>query len=261
MVVIDLTLLQRLFNKKRNITRQNASDFEPSTLPRHVACIMDGNGRWAKEKGKPRAAGHREGMERVKDIVRFSSDIGIEVLTLYAFSTENWKRPKAEVGFLMNLLVEYLRAELDELHKEKVKLLTLGDISRLPEAALKEIVVAKEKTKDNTGMILNIALNYGSRLEIAMAAKELAAEVKEGKISLSDIDEQAISDRLYTNGQPDPDLVIRTSGEQRISNFLLYQVAYAEFVFVDGYWPDFNNYKYREALEIYQSRKRRFGGL
>ncbi len=256
-----MSLLQKLLKKKNQNISRDFSDIDLSSIPKHVACIMDGNGRWAKEKGRPRAAGHREGMERVKDIVRMSSDIGVKVLTLYAFSTENWKRPKNEVGVLMGLLVEYLRSEIEELHQENVRLMTLGDISRLPETALKEVAAAKEKTKSNTGMVLNIALNYGSRLEITQAAKKLAEEVKQGTLKSEDIDETAISDRLYTAGQPDPDLVIRTSGEQRISNFLLYQIAYAEIVFVKEYWPDFVCDRYKEALMVYQKRQRRFGGL
>ena len=254
-------LIKKILKKKNTDQNRDFSDLDLSAIPSHVACIMDGNGRWAKAKGRPRAAGHREGMERVKDIVRYSSDIGVKVLTLYAFSTENWKRPKTEVGVLMGLLVEYLRSEIEELHKENVRLLTLGDISRLPDSALNEVVSAKEKTQNNTGMILNIALNYGSRLEITSAAKKLAEEVKAGTLAVEDIDEAAISDRLYTSGQPDPDLVIRTSGEQRISNFLLYQIAYSEFIFVEESWPDFNCDRYKEALLIYQKRQRRFGGL
>ncbi len=256
-----LGIIETLLKKQNKGDRKDYTNLKLAVTPCHVACIMDGNGRWAKAKGLPRAAGHREGMERVKDIVRMSSDIGIQVLTLYAFSTENWKRPKNEVGLLMNLLVEYLRSELDELHKENVKLLTLGDISRLPESALAEVVAAKEKTKNNTGMILNIALNYGSRLEISEAAKKIAEEVKAGELRIEDIDESTISEHLYTAGQPDPDLVIRTSGEERISNFLLYQIAYAEFIFVKESWPDFTFERYREALLIYQNRHRRFGGL
>ncbi len=253
--------VETFLRKKNKGDRQVYADLKLAVTPVHVACIMDGNGRWAKAKGLPRAAGHREGMERVKDIVRMSSDIGIQVLTLYAFSTENWKRPKSEVGVLMNLLVEYLRSELDELHKENVKLFTLGDISRLPEMALKEVEAAKEKTKNNTGMILNIALNYGSRLEITQAVQKIASQVKNGKIKAEDISETTVSDYLYTAGQPDPDLVIRTSGEERISNFLLYQIAYAEFIFVKEAWPDFTFDRYRDALMIYQNRHRRFGGL
>ncbi|MEX1307987.1 MAG: isoprenyl transferase [Eubacteriales bacterium] len=253
--------MQKLLQKKNRKQNRDFSDLDLSKMPAHVACIMDGNGRWAKLKGLPRAAGHREGMERVKDIVRYSSDIGVKVLTLYAFSTENWKRPKTEVGVLMGLLVEYLRSEIEELHKENVRLLTLGDISRLPETAMKEVAAAKEKTKNNTGMILNIALNYGSRLEITQAVRKLAEEVKADTLKLEDINESAIAEHLYTAGQPDPDLVIRTSGEQRISNFLLFQIAYAEIVFIEENWPDFDCDQYKKALLIYQNRKRRFGGL
>ncbi len=257
----QLSLIKRLLVRKTTNLNTDISELDQSAMPVHVACIMDGNGRWAKAKGLPRSAGHREGVERVKDIVRMSSDVGIRYLTLYAFSTENWKRPKSEVSVLMNLLIEYLRAEIEELHRNNVILRTIGDISRLPEMARKEIAASKEKTKNNTGMTLNIALNYGSRAEIISGVKRIAMEAKNGVLNPDDIDEQTISDHLYTKGQPDPDLVIRTSGESRISNFLLYQIAYAELMFLDIYWPDLTCPEYKKALIEYQNRNRRFGGL
>lgn len=256
-----MSIIKKIFFNKERDEKVDLSDILFDAMPKHVACIMDGNGRWAKEKGLLRAAGHREGVERVKDIVRMSSDLKIKVLTLYAFSTENWKRPKAEVGLLMNLLIEYLRGEINELHKNNVKLLTIGDISKLPKQAILEIEESKKKTENNDGMILNIALNYGSRSEIVNAVKNIVSDVNNGLIKKDNIDEETISSYLDTKGQPDPDLLIRTSGEQRISNFLLYQLAYSEFVFLDLFWPDFTCSEYKKALLIYQNRKRRFGGI
>ncbi len=205
-----------MFGKKR---KANIENLDMGNLPAHVAVIMDGNGRWAKKRLLPRAAGHRAGMSKVKTIIRMSSDIGIKHLTMYAFSTENWKRPKNEVGALMNLLVEFLTKELDEMHEKNVVFRTIGDISRLPTPVVKVIESAVEKTRDNTGMVLNIALNYGSRLEMADAVKKIAGRALAGEIKVEDIDEKMISDNLYTGGQPDPDFLIRTSGEERLSNF------------------------------------------
>jgi undecaprenyl diphosphate synthase len=218
---------------------------------------MDGNGRWAKKRGLPRAAGHRAGVERVRTIIRMSSDIGIRYLTLYAFSTENWKRPSQEVGVLMGLLLEYLKKELAELHEKNVHILTLGDLSKLPQEVINEIERAKRTTKDNTGLTVNMAVNYGGRQEIVDAVKKA---VSEGR-SVGEIDEEYVSSLLYTAGQPDPDLMIRTSGETRISNFLLYQMAYAEFYFPDTLWPDFDEAEYRKALGVFAARDRRFGGV
>ncbi|MEG1752852.1 MAG: polyprenyl diphosphate synthase, partial [Christensenella sp.] len=189
------------------------------------------------------------------------SDIGIRYLTLYAFSTENWKRPKEEVGALMGLLIEYLQRELDEMHERNVVFNTIGDITKLPQAVIDVLENAKHKTKDNTGMTLNIALNYGSRVEITAAVKKIAADVKNGVLAAEDITEQTISDNLETAGQPDPDFMIRTSGEERLSNYLLYQLAYAEFYFTPVYWPDFDEQEYEKALLEYQNRQRRYGGI
>lgn len=246
-----------MFRKKKREREQ----IDMEKLPRHVAIIMDGNGRWAKRRMLPRVAGHRAGMGKVKTIIRMSSDIGIKHLTMYAFSTENWKRPKEEVGALMNLLIEFLTKELDELHEKNVVFRTIGDISRLPDAVIWVLENAADKTKNNTGMTLNIALNYGARTEIVQAVQAIATEVKDKKISIDAIDAQMISDHLETAGQPDPDLLIRTSGEERLSNYLLYQLAYAELYFTDTFWPDFDEAAYEKALLEFQNRARRYGGL
>ncbi len=247
-----------LFSKKR---KAELKALDMSSLPVHVAIIMDGNGRWAKKRMLPRVAGHRAGMGKVKTIIRMSSDIGIRYLTLYAFSTENWKRPKEEVGALMGLLIEYLQKELDEMHEKNVIFNTIGDITKLPKEVIAVLENAREKTKNNTGMTLNIALNYGSRAEIAEAVRKIAGEVKDGGLAVEDINMQTISDHLETAGQPDPDFMIRTSGEERLSNYLLYQLAYAEFYFTPVYWPDFDEREYENALVEYQGRQRRYGGL
>ena len=246
-----------LFGRRRKPSTDIYAGIDKTRLPVHVAVIMDGNGRWAKRRGLPRSAGHRAGVERVRTVIRMSSDIGIKHLTLYAFSTENWKRPEGEVSTLMKLLLEYLRQELDELHEKNVRILTLGDLSRLPDEVCAEIDRAKETTAGNTGLTVNMALNYGARQEIVCAVK---AAVKEGRCQ-EDIDDNYVASLLSTAGQPDPDLMIRTSGEQRISNFLLYQLAYAELYFTDAYWPDFDEAEYAKALAYYKERDRRFGGL
>ncbi|MEF9989728.1 MAG: isoprenyl transferase [Christensenellaceae bacterium] len=247
-----------LFSKKKKIDLQ---ELDLEQLPKHVAIIMDGNGRWAKKRFLPRVAGHRAGMEKVKTIITMSSDIGIEYLTLYAFSTENWKRPKAEVGALMGLLIEYLHKELDEMHKKNVIFKTIGDITKLPKEVIEVLENAKQKTAKNTGLTVNIALNYGSRTEITGAVKQIAADVLANKCMVDDITEQFISEHLETAGQTDPDFMIRTSGELRLSNYLLYQLAYAELYFTDTYWPDFDEAEYTKALIEFQKRNRRYGGL
>lgn len=233
------------------------SRVDKERLPRHVAVIMDGNGRWAKKRALPRSAGHRAGVERVRTIIRMSSDIGIRYLTLFALSTENWKRPADEVGTLMKLLLEYLAKELAELHEKNVRIRTLGDLSKLPEDVNAEISRAVETTKNNTGLTVNMAINYGARQEFVDAVRRI---IREGK-SADEIDEMCISSYLSTAGEPDPDLLIRTSGEMRISNFLLYQLAYAEFYFPETLWPDFDEAEYAKALDCFASRDRRFGGL
>ncbi len=229
------------------------------TIPRHIAIIMDGNGRWAKKRMMPRSFGHRAGTETVHKIVQYASDIGIEALTLYAFSTENWKRPKDEVGVLMSLLVEYLRKELAELCEKNVVFRSIGFREELPEEVRRTIEESEEKTKDNTGLKLTVAINYGSRAEIVAAAKKAAQKLIDGEID--EINEQTFEDCLMTKGLPDPDLVIRTSGEQRLSNYLAYQTAYSELYFTDVFWPDFDERELDKAIESFQNRNRRFGGV
>ena len=230
-------------------------------LPKHIAIIMDGNGRWAKERLLPRTAGHKEGVERVKEIVKACGDIGIRYLTLYAFSTENWKRPKNEVDSLMKLLLHFLRKELNTLHKNNVQIKVIGDIDKLPPVQKKEILGAIDKTKENDKLILNIALNYGGRDEIINAVNNIIRDVKNNKLNDSEINFDIFEQYLYTNNQPDPDLLIRPSGELRISNFLLYQIAYSEFWFSNIYWPDFSKEYLYNAIIDYQNRDRRFGGV
>ncbi|MEE0451898.1 isoprenyl transferase [Peptacetobacter sp.] len=236
-------------------------DIDLEKMPTHIAIIMDGNGRWAKSRFLPRTAGHKAGVETIRKVVKEADRLGLQYLTLYAFSTENWKRPKLEVDALMNLLVTYLKNEIDELHKNNVKLTAVGDFEKLPEACVKELHSAMDKTKDNTGVHLNLALNYGGRNDIREAVVEIAKEYKEGKISLEDITEERIKKHLSTGEIPDPDLVIRTSGEQRLSNFLLWDIAYSEFYYTDIHWPDFDGEALEKAIYAYQKRDRRFGGV
>jgi len=230
-------------------------------VPRHIAIIMDGNGRWAKKRGLPRVAGHREGMNTVKKIVREADRLGVKILTLYAFSTENWKRPKDEVDYLMRLPEQFMKSYLPELIEKNVRVMVMGDESRLPEATQKAVNTAKEKTANNDGMILNFALNYGSRKEITDAVKGIAEKVKNGSLVPDEITEDIIENHLLSCHLPDPDLLIRTSGELRLSNFMLWQLAYTEFWFTDVYWPDFNESHLHEAIQQYCGRTRRFGGV
>jgi len=230
-------------------------------LPRHIAIIMDGNGRWAQKRALPRSMGHRAGVEALRKIVKTCSKLGIEVLTVYAFSTENWKRPKDEVGVLMTLLTEYLRKELQELHQNNVVIRNIGKIDDLPREAQHELEHAMKRTQNNTGLILNLALNYGGRSEIIDAVRKLSQDVLSGKQRIEEIDEERFSKALFTGGLPDPDLLIRTSGEMRLSNFLLWQLAYTEIVVVEELWPDFGQKALLEAIKAYQKRDRRFGGI
>lgn len=230
-------------------------------IPRHIAIIMDGNGRWARQRNLPRTMGHKKGMERVIEIVESSIKVGLESLTLFAFSTENWKRPEKEVSALMNLLVVFIDNELKRLIRNGVKLNIMGDLSKIPKKPQESVIKAVEKTKNNNKMTLNIALNYGGQNEIVYAVKGLLKDAKKGIIDIDDIDEEKFYDYLYTKGQANPDLLIRPSGELRISNFMLYQIAYAEFYFSDILWPDFEEKEYYQAILNYQKRNRRFGGI
>ena len=229
-------------------------------LPRHVAIIMDGNGRWAKQHMLKVAMGHRAGVEALRSIIRESSDTGIEALSLFAFSTENWRRSQTEVDALMQLLLEYFAREIDELDENRVRIRILGEKAGLPQPQREVLVRAEERTKDNGGLRLNIAINYGGRQEIVRAARLLAEKAVSGAIRPEEIDEEAFAGCLYTAGLPDVDLLIRTSGEMRLSGFLLYQCAYAEFLFPEKLWPDFTLEDYRAALRAYAQRDRRFGG-
>jgi undecaprenyl diphosphate synthase len=228
-------------------------------IPAHIAIIMDGNGRWALDKGLSRTEGHKEGIESVRDIVKASSKIGIDYLTLYAFSIENWKRPIHEVGILMKLLEHYLRVELDELIENNVRILTIGKTNSLPKIVQKLLFKSMDKTKDNDGLTLTLALSYGGRWDIVRAVQMIALDVRRGKVSPEDITDTLFSDYLGTKNIPDPDLLIRTSGEMRLSNFLLWESAYSEIYITDKYWPEFRCQDLYEAINTYMSRERRFG--
>lgn len=226
-------------------------------IAEHVAIIMDGNGRWAKKRNMPRSYGHKVGSENVISIVKYADKIGIKYLTLYAFSTENWKRSKKEIDYIMMLLVKFIDEKIDELFSENVKLRILGDISVLPQKTMEKVIYAVNKTEKNNGLILNIALNYGGRDEIVRSIKKIISS----GYSADEITEKLISDNLYTKDIPDPDLLIRPGGEKRISNFLIYQSAYSELYFSDVLWPDFDTFEFSRALDEYSRRKRRFGGI
>ena len=229
-------------------------------LPKHIAIIMDGNRRWARERNLNVSDGHKQGAEALENIARYCNKIGIKHLTVYAFSTENWKRAKEEVGALMNLLRFYLDKFSKQVDTENMIIKVLGDITALDKGIQKSIESAIERTKNNTGLTFNIALNYGGRAEIVKAIKDIAKDVKDGLLSIDNISEDTVDSKLYTAGQPDPDLLIRTSGEIRTSNFLPWQLVYSEFYFVQKYWPDFNNKDIDEAIRVYQKRNRKFGG-
>jgi undecaprenyl diphosphate synthase len=228
-------------------------------IPRHIAVIMDGNGRWAKEKGKPRIFGHKNALTAVRETIEASAEAGVKFLTLYAFSSENWNRPKLEVAALMELLVSSIRKELKSLNENNIRLLAIGDLNNLPKKGQKELAFAINSTKNNSKMTLVLALSYGSKSEILSAVKKISADVKNGEISVEDIDETKFEEYLATNSIPNPDLLIRTSGEHRISNFLLWQIAYTELLFLDKFWPDFRKQDLFNAIETYQKRERRFG--
>lgn len=236
-------------------------EINKNNLPKHIGIIMDGNGRWAKKQSLIRSYGHKAGMNSVINIVEHSRDIGLEILTLYAFSTENWKRPSNEVGFIMDLLIKYIDSQLDKLINNGVRLNILGDYSKIPKKAQLSVNRALEATSNNDSMILNIALNYGGRDEIINASKQIAQLVKDGNLDIEDIDNDSFKNYLYTSNQIDPDLIIRTGAEQRLSNFLTYQSVYSELYFTDILWPDFNTENFESAIQDYQNRKRRYGGL
>lgn len=248
-----------MLSKLSYLKKQNNPPGEGET-PRHVAIIMDGNGRWAKERGLPRVAGHRAGMKVIKEITKTADEMGIKILTLYAFSTENWKRPREEVDYLMRLPQEYLALELDELCARNVQLRLLGSEEGLPAPTLKAIKEAIKRTQSNSGLILNFALNYGSRHEIVQMVKKLAHKVVNGEIGIDDIDEKMVCQSLQTGDLPDPDLLIRTK-EIRLSNFMLWQLAYTELFFVDVFWPDFTSEHFKLAIQDYQRRVRRYGAI
>ena len=234
---------------------------DKNNLPKHVAIIMDGNGRWAKEKGLPRTAGHREGVQRVREIIKAARELGINVITFFVFSTENWSRPKKEVDMLMRYLNNFLEREINDLNKNNIRLIIIGQDEPLPKYLQKKIKEAELKTKDNTGMTVVLALNYGARQEIVEAAKRFADSVVRGETNTEDLNPDKFSHYFYTVGLPDPDLLIRTGGEMRISNFLLWQLSYAELYFPKKYWPDFKGKDLEEAIQEYQRRERRFGKI
>ena len=246
---------------KKNRLEEKIEEKKLEKIPTHVAIIMDGNGRWAKKRNMPRVTGHYEGMQTVKKITKYASKLGIKYLTLYAFSTENWARPKEEVNYLMDLPEKMFTSFMPELMENNVKVEVIGVVEKLPESTRKAVEDAIEQTKNNTGLKLIFALNYGSKDEIVTAVKRIAQGAANNEYKVEEIDEQLISDNLFTKDTPDPDLLIRTSGEQRISNFLLWQIAYSEFIFTKVAWPDFVEEEFYKALLEYQSRDRRFGGL
>ncbi|WP_066173096.1 isoprenyl transferase [Bacillus marinisedimentorum] len=247
---------------KRQTDQENTgAEIDPDFVPKHIAIIMDGNGRWAKQRNLPRILGHREGMKTVKEIVKKANSLSVKQLTLYAFSTENWKRPKTEVDYLMKLPEEFLGSFLPELMEENVRVRVMGEEEELPEHTRRAVNNAMEQTAGNDGLTLNFALNYGSRHEIMNAVKEIAEDVRDGRLSAGDISEEMFSGRLLSSGLEDPDLLIRTSGEIRLSNFMLWQLAYTELWFTDILWPDFTGDHLAEAVRDFQQRSRRFGGV
>ncbi len=250
--------MRESFETKRSRTTDRL-ELDTGQVPKHVAVIMDGNGRWAQEKGQPRANGHRQGAKIVEQIAVHCVHLGIEALTLYSFSTENWKRPQPEINALMHLYASYLEGIRPTLMKHNVKLVHVGKRERLPDNVLKELDTTMELTKDNTGMKLGLALNYSGRDELVHAIKNIASEHKAGKIDIESIDQACVDDHLYTAGLGDVDMVIRTAGEMRVSNFLLWQISYAEFYVTDIYWPDFNESEMDNAVKAYAKRTRRFG--
>lgn len=261
MKLFEVVLLSFSLSGLLSRQKKNKQDNKDAHLPRHVAIIMDGNGRWAARRRLPRTAGHYAGMTALRRIVRCASELGIAVLTVYAFSTENWTRPKEEVDFLMKLPQEFLEVDLPELKRNNVRVKLSGNPGGLPSHTREAVETAVAETANNTGMVLNFALNYGGRDEIVRAVRKIAAAVAEGTVKPEEIDEEFFNKFLYTADLPDPDLLIRCSGEIRLSNFLLWQLAYAELWFTDVYWPDFNKQHFMAAIEAYRKRDRRFGGV
>ncbi len=250
--------LGKIIDNKHNALSKR---IDKQKVPEHVAIIMDGNGRWATKKGLPRSFGHNRGVSVLKEIIRTSKTLGCKILTVYAFSTENWARPTKEVDFLINLFAEVLRKEIEELHQESIKIKFIGDLTPFPDSLKKIIFSSESLTKNNKAFLLNICINYGGRQEIVKVAKELALKSSSGEIKPSEVDEELFNSELSTQGIKDPELLIRTSGEKRISNFLLWQLAYSEIYISDVLWPDFNESEFLKAIIDYQSRDRRFGGI
>ncbi len=246
---------------ERGTKTANTGTISKDNIPQHVAVIMDGNGRWAKRIGMPRIVGHQNGMKAVKRTAIAADELGIKYLTLFAFSTENWSRPKDEVDFLMRLPQEFLAIELDELIEKNVQVRMMGNKEHLPSHTVDALTEATRRTENNTGLVLNFALNYGSRLEITECMQALGREIEDGKLKSGDITPELIENSLLSSGMPDPDLLIRTSGELRLSNFMLWQLAYSELWFTDIYWPEFKKEHLYEAVVEYQRRSRRYGGL
>lgn len=246
------------FNQKQ---AKESFDYREGQTPEHIAIIMDGNGRWAQKRGLPRVAGHKEGISAVLKTVKAAVKFDVKVLTLYTFSTENWKRPKPEVEFILRLPKEFLHLYLPELISNNVRIEAIGDMENLPSHTREAIQYAIDRTKDNDGLLLNFALNYGSRHELLHAMKTMLTDIKDEKLSIDELDEQQFNQYLYTADLPEPDLLIRTGGEKRLSNFLLWQLAYTEFWFTDVLWPDFDEEEFMKALQEYRQRKRRYGGV
>ena len=240
---------------------ESVRDLDVKRLPRHVAFIMDGNGRWAQQRNLPRVQGHIEGVKRVEDIVDVSRDLGIPIITMFTFSTENWTRPETEVTMLMKIVATVLERKLPKMQNDNMRFCMIGRRDNIPGPILQVIDKVVEETRHNTGLRMNMAFNYGGRLEMLDAIKKIAGKVKQGDLDIEDITENVVNDALYTAGLPDPDLLIRTSGEQRISNFLLWQLSYTELYFANPLWPDFSGEEYKKALVVYQNRERRFGHL
>lgn len=258
MLVDEAKLAEHFSNPPEDI---RLADIDRGNVPRHISCIMDGNGRWATSRGLSRGEGHKAGIVALREIITTAVRLGVDVLSAYAFSTENWNRPQREVNLLMHLFAKTFIEELPLLHRENVRVIFLGDISALPKKTRDVFEYGLSETRDHTGMVLALAVNYGARAEIARAARQIAAQTAAGEIDPAAIDEDLFSRHLYTADLPDPELVVRTSGEMRISNYLLWQVAYSEFYVTDVYWPDFDRWGLLRAIASYQKRDRRFGGL